>query len=233
MDVILNGAPVAPVRLNPDLPPQLEVIINKALEKDRELRCQSAAELRADLKRLKREIDSGKSATVAVTAVGSGVAGVIASPASTLTSQVAEATPQKWWRGRAAMAVAAAAILALLAVAGWFYRSRTGGGETIDSVAVLPFVNASADPNTEYLSNGITQSLINSLSQLPHLKVMSRDSAFMYKGKQTDARIVGSALVGKLSIRSRHIRGAHAYRDTRWTAIDVPVPASAAIVFNF
>ena len=69
-----------------------------------------------------------------------------------------------------------------------------GGGETIDSVAVLPFVNASGDPNTEYLSDGITESLINSLSQLPHLKVMSRDSAFMYKGKQTDARTVGSAL---------------------------------------
>jgi TolB-like protein/Flp pilus assembly protein TadD len=58
----------------------------------------------------------------------------------------------------------------------------------------LPFVNASADPNTEYLSDGITESLINSLSQLPHLKVMSRDSAFMYKGKNTDARTVGQAL---------------------------------------
>jgi eukaryotic-like serine/threonine-protein kinase len=193
-EAILNRAPVAPVRLNPDLPAQLEMIINKALEKDRELRCQSAAELRADLKRVKREIDSGKSATVAVTAAGSGAAGAIASPASTLTSQVAESTPLKWWRGRATMAVAAAALLALLAVAGWFYRWRTGGGEMIDSVAVLPFVNASGDPNTEYLSDGITESLINSLSQLPHLKVMSRDSAFMYKGKQTDARTVGSAL---------------------------------------
>lgn len=61
-DAILNRAPVAPVRLNPDLPPQLEAIINKSLEKDRDLRCQSAAELRADLKRLKRETDSGRSA---------------------------------------------------------------------------------------------------------------------------------------------------------------------------
>jgi TolB-like protein/Tfp pilus assembly protein PilF len=68
------------------------------------------------------------------------------------------------------------------------------GGETIDSVAVLPFVNASADPNTEYLSDGITESLINSLSQLPHLKVMSHDSAFRYKGKETDAQVVGREL---------------------------------------
>src|SRR6202140_2507794 len=61
---ILPTAPTAPTRLNPELPPKLEEIIHKALEKDRELRCQSAAELRADLKRLKREIDSGKSAAV-------------------------------------------------------------------------------------------------------------------------------------------------------------------------
>src|SRR6202049_2426950 len=63
-EAILNRAPTAPVRLDPDLPPELERIIHKALEKDRELRCQSAAELRADLKRLKREIDSGKSAVI-------------------------------------------------------------------------------------------------------------------------------------------------------------------------
>src|SRR6202023_3670503 len=62
------------------------------------------------------------------------------------------------------------------------------------SVAFLPFVNASGNPDSEYLSDGITESLIDSLSQLPHLKVMSRDSAFMYKGKRIDARTVGRAL---------------------------------------
>ena len=101
----------------------------------------------------------------------------------------------RWpWRSRAAIGIVAAALLASLAAAGWFYRGTGLGGETIDSVAVLPFVNASADPNTEYLSDGITESLINSLSQLPHLKVMSRDASFRYKGKETDAQTVGRDL---------------------------------------
>jgi len=170
---ILSQAPISPLRLNPDIPPKLEEIITKALEKDRKLRYQNAADLRTDLARLKRDTDTGRS-------------GVGAS--------ASEAPVGPLWRSRAAIGISAVALIALLAAAGWFYRLRAGGGETIDSLAVLPFVNASADPNTEYLSDGITESLINSLSQLPHLKVMSRDSAFMYKGKDTDARTVGQAL---------------------------------------
>ena len=170
---ILSQAPISPLRLNPDIPPKLEEIISKALEKDRKLRYQNAADLRTDLARLKRDTGTGRS-------------GVGAS--------ASEAPVGPLWRSRAAIGISAVALIALLAAAGWFYRLRAGGGETIDSLAVLPFVNASADPNTEYLSDGITESLINSLSQLPHLKVMSRDSAFMYKGKDTDARTVGQAL---------------------------------------
>jgi eukaryotic-like serine/threonine-protein kinase len=173
-NAILSKVPTSPTRLNPELPPKLEEIISKALEKDRKLRCQSAAELRADLSRLKRDTDSGRS--------------VVGTP-------TAEEPSRPWWRRRAVIGVAAAIVIILVAAAGLFYYKSVGrGGETIDSVAVLPFVNASGDPNSEYLSDGITESLINSLSQLPHLKVMSRDSAFMYKGKQTDARTVGREL---------------------------------------
>jgi eukaryotic-like serine/threonine-protein kinase len=212
-NAILSKAPIPPTRLNPELPPELERIIHKALEKDCELRCQSAAELRADLKRLKREIDSAKSAVVrsnqgstkAATPTGSPTASV-ASPASMLTSssQTTAVTPRPWWRGRTAIGVAAVLLVAVLAGGGWFYRSRMTGGETIDSLAVLPFVNASGNPDSEYLSDGITESLINSLSQLPHLKVMSRDSAFMYKGKDTDARTVGQAL-GARGVLKGHV----------------------------
>jgi TolB-like protein/Tfp pilus assembly protein PilF len=171
---ILHKAPAPPTRCNPDLSPKLEEIINKALEKDRKLRYQSAADLRTDLARLKRDTDSGRS--------------VVSAP-------TAEESRQAWWRSRAAVGIAAVAVLALLAAGGRvIYRFAARGGDTIDSVAVLPFVNASGDPNSEYLSDGITESLINSLSQLPHLKVMSRDSAFRYKGKETDAQTVGRAL---------------------------------------
>src|SRR5882672_7156206 len=138
--------------------------------------------MRADLKRLKRDTDSGRP--------------VVGAPSG-------DAPTQPWWRSRLALGIAAVILVAVLVLAGWFYRSRTGSGEIIDSVAVLPFVNASGDPNSEYLGDGITESLINSLSQLPHLKVMSRDSAFMYKGKDTEAHTIGQALGVRAVLKGR------------------------------
>ncbi len=103
------------------------------------------------------------------------------------------AKARRSWRSRAALGIAVVAVVASLAGASWFYKFAARG-KAIDSLAVLPFVNANADPNAEYLSDGITESLINSLSQLPNLKVMSRDSAFRYKGKETDVQTVGREL---------------------------------------
>jgi serine/threonine protein kinase/tetratricopeptide (TPR) repeat protein len=201
-DGILNRAPVAAVFLNPEVPPRLEEIINKSLEKDRQLRCQSAAELRADLKRLKRESDSGKSAA----AVGTGMTSSAPSPrlitldavssstAQTLGLRAATRAATAWWQRKSVLGISAIGLFIVVGAGGWLYRSATRGGDAIDSVAVLPFVNASGDPTYDYLSDGITESLIDSLSQLPHLKVMSRDSAFSYKGKDPDARQVGQML---------------------------------------
>src|SRR5262249_40081209 len=169
---ILDRAPTPPVRLNPEIPPKLEEIIHKCLEKDRETRCQSAAELRADLKRLKRDTESGH---------------------TTAPSMAVSAEVSPWRRKRAFLIAGGLALVALLSVATWF-RLFHAQGKAIDSLAVLPFVNTSGDPNTEYLSDGMTESLINSLSQLPHLRVMSRDSAFHYKGKETDAQTIGREL---------------------------------------
>ena len=135
--------------------------------------------------RLKRDTDSSREA------VGASVLVVSSGP---------------WWRTKAAIWTSALTLLALLTAGSLFYRSNGRHTETIDSVAVLPFVNASGDPNTEYLSDGITESLINNLSQLPHLKVMSRDSAFRYKGKEADAQTVGRALGVRAIFKGRIVQ---------------------------
>ena len=97
-------------------------------------------------------------------------------------------------RARARIGFAIAIIiLGLLALAAWFFFLRPRDG-AIQSVAVLPFINASADSNVEYLSDGITESLINNLSQLPNLRVMARSTVFRYKGKDIDPQKIGNDL---------------------------------------
>jgi serine/threonine protein kinase len=143
-NAILERDPVSPVCLNPEVPSDLERIINKnkALEKDRNLRYQSASELRTDLRRLKRDTDSGRSA-------------VLATPASDVRTVRARPLQRRWkW---AAVGIAALAVC-LSAAAFYYLRFLRGPANAIDSIAVLPFANASADPNTEYLSDGTTES---------------------------------------------------------------------------
>jgi len=200
---ILDAAPASAVRLNPEIPADLERIINKALEKDRNLRYQSAADLRSDLARLKRDFDSGRSA---------GASAVQSEPASSFSAapNIAAPTPSSVSAGNAATIspssamvpgnlrkylAAGAAVALLVVVAGGVYFVR-GKSETqkVTSIAVLPFVNATADPNNEYLSDGLTESLIGTLSQLPNFKVMARSTVFRFKGTQDDPQKIGQAL---------------------------------------
>ena len=106
-------------------------------------------------------------------------------------------------RSRVALGAAMFVVLASVVVVGWFYSRAGRSGQAIDSLAVLPFVNANSDPYTEYLSDGITESLINSLSQLPNLKVMSRDSAFRYKAREGNAQTVGRELGVRAILKGR------------------------------
>jgi serine/threonine protein kinase/tetratricopeptide (TPR) repeat protein len=166
---ILDGAPTSAVRLNPEVPADLERIIHKALEKDRDLRYQHASEVRADLKRLNRETESGKSVAV--------------SPAASPGTSVRKV----WFAAIAVLLIAAAA------VGIWYWRTKASAPQ-ITSIAVLPFVNATSDPNNEYLSDGLTESLIGTLSQLPNIKVMARSTVFRFKGKEDDPRQIGQTL---------------------------------------
>jgi len=174
---ILDGTPTPAVRLNPDLPAEFERIINKALEKDRDVRYQHASDMRTDLKRLKRDAESGKS-----TSVGT-------------------AMPRWSRRTRVISAVTFAVLAVALITGGVFYQSRTR--HRIDSIVVLPFVNNSGDPNLEYLSDGISEGLMDSLSQLPDIRVVSRNSAFHYKGKDAQPRTVAHDLDVRAVISGR------------------------------
>ncbi|MGA7968110.1 MAG: protein kinase [Terriglobales bacterium] len=213
---ILDGAPAPIARLNPDAPVELDRIVNKALEKDRNLRYQSAADLRTDLARLKRDVDTGRSSTAAATAAASAISsGNIAAAAPSAASQSAASasvvTAAQPARSRTYMIAGIVAVILIAAAAtAYFLRTRSASGK-IDSIAVLPFVNSTNDPKNEYLSDGLTEGLISSLSQLPNLKVMARSTVFRYKGKEDDPQKIGQTLqvdallVGRIIQHEDHV----------------------------
>ncbi|PYX11837.1 MAG: serine/threonine protein kinase, partial [Acidobacteria bacterium] len=166
-DSILHKIPVAAARLNPELPPKLEDIINKSLEKDRGLRYQSAGEFRTDLQRLKRDTDSSRSVVVAA----------------------AEPVRRKPWT---LVGVVVALVVAAGAAGGYYFTHQAP--RAIDSVAVLPLANATANSEMDYLADGITEGVINHLSRLPELRVMARSTVFRFRQAQQDPIQIGREL---------------------------------------
>jgi eukaryotic-like serine/threonine-protein kinase len=166
-NAILERPPVPTLRINPDTPHKLDDIINKCLEKDRNLRYQHASEIRTDLQRLKRDTESGK----------------------TVTSVAAPRWSQRWLLIGAVVLLFVIAAIVLIA----FYLGSSRHAP-INSVAVLPFSNASGDPNAEYLTDGITEGVIDRLSGLPNLKVISRTSSFRYKRRDIEPQKVAKEL---------------------------------------
>jgi serine/threonine-protein kinase len=201
---ILNKAPTAPARLNPEVPPKLDEIIHRCLEKDRELRYHSAADVRADLKRVQRDIESGRARTSSrapvdegalppepATRVGlpsspDGPAGSVASQTSSDAALVIGVV-QRHKTGIVATAVVLFLLVAGL-IGGRMWLMRTSSGGPIDSIAVLPFVNGSGSPDADYLSDGLADTITNSLSQIHSLRVVPRTLVARYKNQTVDPR---------------------------------------------
>ncbi len=192
---ILDGTPTSAIRLNPDLPPKLGDIIDKCLEKDRNLRFQHASEIRTDLQRLKRDSDTGRSAIYPDRPTQSDHSHSAGMPSSARPSSLGlpEASDSAIAVGLIArhkktlIGFASLVLLAILALGLGTYRwFESHSNSALDSLAVLPFTNVMADPNAGYISDGLTESLISSLSQLPNLSVRSRSAVFRYKSKDVD-----------------------------------------------
>ncbi len=189
LEALLTREPAAPVRLNPKVPAALERVIAKAMEKDRNLRYQSAADMRTDLHRLKRDTSHPSGGRVSVFDIGA------AAPESRF--------PKK------GLWIAGAALVVVLLVAGVLTRGRrtqapapkaasaaapsvANPGKT--AIAVLPFTDMSAGKDQEYFSDGLTEELLNVLAKNPKLRVTSRTSAFSFKGKEADVKTIAEKL---------------------------------------
>jgi serine/threonine-protein kinase len=193
---IANDTPKPPSHYVRGVPPELDHIILKALEKDRSLRYGSARQLAADLKTLRQELEFENKLHSLELDRHTLTPGLEQQPTAQLTFPIASRLLPRRRGGiepRVAVMVALA-VAALLAIAAYTVLKSGAFADRIDRIAVLPFVNASGNPNSEYLSDGLTDSIMDSLSQLPELQVVAHSTVFMYKGKNADPLVVGREL---------------------------------------
>jgi TolB-like protein len=176
-DGIMNRAPASAVRLNPALPAGVEHVLEKSLEKDRDLRYQSAAEMRSDLKRIQRGTDSGRTFSVSM-----------------------DTQTQGGSRSKRGILFASVAVLVLLVAIGaiaWYEKhspAQSGAATTKPSVAVLPLQNLSSEADSNYFSEGMTDEITTKLSKIQGIDVAPHASAASVKGSEKSATEIGKAL---------------------------------------
>jgi serine/threonine-protein kinase len=198
---ILDREPARLPERETPIPRELKRIIRKALSKDRENRYQTIKDLAVDLESLRLELQLSAEhqrimssasierpiTTQSVHTSRSMRINTAEEPTEAIARYAAKSISLKW------ILAGAAAIILAVAVGAYFYL-RQPAKPPIDSIAVLPFVNVGVDPNTEYISDGITDSIIDGISQLPNLAVIARSSVFRYKGREIDPQAVAKEL---------------------------------------
>jgi serine/threonine-protein kinase len=209
ISLILQREPAPLTRFVHEAPQELERIVTKALTKDREERYQSAKDVLIDLRSLKRKLEvdaeiertgspEGRhsSSTISASSGRATDSGVVAATMSPSVGSVSSATASivSSVKQHKLFATFGVVVLVIAIVGLSVYLRARNTGVTIESIAILPFVNQNNDSNTEYLSDGVPESIINSLSQLPNLRVMSRNSVFHYKGKEMNAQAIAKEL---------------------------------------
>jgi len=199
ISLILQREAAPLTRFAPNVPTELERIVTKALTKDREDRYQTMKDFLIDLRALKRkiEVDAEIDRTVSPemrsalsTSSGQGVATAHASQTAASSAEYVVSGIRKH---KISVAVVAVLLLVGIAAVGFYLRARTAS-VAIKSIAVMPFVNEGGNADLEYLSDGMTDTLISSLSQVPNLNVKARSSVFRYKGKETSPQTIGKDL---------------------------------------
>ncbi|HEX2269268.1 MAG TPA: protein kinase [Pyrinomonadaceae bacterium] len=183
--------------INPSAPADLQRIVRRCLAKDPDQRYQNIKDVAIELKEVRRELQGNYSDSEA-TVLQDRSPETNATPSSPLTrASSAEVIVNEIKRHKLATIIASSVVLLVAAAVVLGIRSYLHAGSTeaaVESIAVIPFVNQSKDPGADWISDGLTESIINNLTQLPNLKVIARSSVFRYKGREEDPLSIGKEL---------------------------------------
>ena len=195
---LINAEPQPLSRYASNVQEELQRIVSKTLRKKKDERYQTIQDLHSDLKTLRENLEFDERLERSQSPTDKNATAILPATTGNVNDRTVETSNNTTGQAKRLKPVWALAFVALLiaAVSAGYYllAVRKTGSEGKKSLAVLPFVNATQDPNAEYLSDGITESIINNLSQLASLRVMPRNSAFRFKNDQTDAKKIALQL---------------------------------------